>query len=159
MQKIIVSFSGGRTSAFMSHLLLQNFDRKDLCFVFANTGKERFETLDFIHQCDFHFKMDLTWLEAKVFHEERKGTSYKIVDHKTASRKGEPFAEVNKKYGTPNKNYPHCTRELKEAPIKKWAIETLGRNNYQMAIGIRADERRRVNRLRAEKKWLDLPFS
>jgi 3'-phosphoadenosine 5'-phosphosulfate sulfotransferase (PAPS reductase)/FAD synthetase len=151
--KIICSFSGGRTSAFMANLLLQNYDRDDLLFVFANTGKENPETLDFINQCDNNWKLDVVWLEAVVNFEKGKGTNYKIVDYKTASRKGEPFADVNKKYGIPNKHQPHCTRELKEVPIRKFVRNICG-NDYKMAIGIRADERIRINRKRAEKfQW------
>lgn len=153
--KTICSFSGGRTSAFMANLLLQNYDRDDLLFVFANTSKENPETLDFINQCDINWELNIVWLEADVNFEKGKGTNYKIVSFETASRNGEPFAAVNKKYGIPNKNFPHCTRELKEIPIRKFVIDTCGRNDYKMAIGIRADERARINRLRAEKfNWI-----
>jgi 3'-phosphoadenosine 5'-phosphosulfate sulfotransferase (PAPS reductase)/FAD synthetase len=152
---IVCSFSGGRTSAFMANLLLQNHDRNDLLFVFANTGKENIETLEFINECDKRWKLEVVWLEAKVNPERGKGTTYKIVDFETASRNGEPFAAVNAKYGIPNKNFPHCTRELKEIPIRKFVIDTCGRNKYKMAIGIRADERTRINRSRAEKNnWI-----
>lgn len=153
-EKIIVSFSGGRTSAFMATLMLQNYNRQDLVFVFANTGKENKETLDFINKCDLAWQLNVVWLEALVNPEKGKGTTYKLVSYETASRNGEPFADVNKKYGIPNKNQPHCTRELKEAPIKKYAKETFGKN-YKMAIGIRIDEAGRINRLRAEKyNWI-----
>lgn len=152
--KIIVSFSGGRTSAFMSHILIQNYKREDLFFIYANTGKEREETLDFINKCDLYFDMNLLWIEAEVYEEKGVGTSYNVVNYKKASRKGEPFDDVINKYGLPNQYAPHCTRELKEQPIKKAVKDRFGKN-YKMAIGIRADERRRVNRLRAEKnKWI-----
>lgn len=156
---LLCSFSGGRTSAFMANLLLQNNDRNDLIFVFANTGKENVETLNFINECDKRWNLGVVWLEAFVNPEHGKGTTYRLVNFETASRNGEPFSAVNQKYGIPNKNYPHCTRELKEIPIRKFAINTFGRNNYKMCIGIRADERTRINRRRAEKNNLIYPLT
>jgi 3'-phosphoadenosine 5'-phosphosulfate sulfotransferase (PAPS reductase)/FAD synthetase len=152
--KIICSFSGGRTSAFMANLMLENYDRKDLLFVFANTGKENPETLDFVNKCDEQWGLEVSWIEAKVVFEKQKGTEFKLVDYLTASRKGEPFVDVHEKYGISNKSFPHCTRELKETPIRKFARHICG-NEYKMAIGIRADERTRINRLRAKKmNWI-----
>ncbi|MCO6471869.1 MAG: phosphoadenosine phosphosulfate reductase family protein [Saprospiraceae bacterium] len=150
---IAISFSGGRTSAYMSHLLLTNEKYKAFqkVFIFANTGKEREETLNFVHQCDKHFGMDLTWVEADVNPEKGIGTSYRIVDYETASRKGEPFAAMVEKYGIPNKDFPHCTRELKQRPISKFLDDAIGKNQYCTAIGLRIDERIRLNRLSAEK--------
>ena len=152
---IVCSFSGGRTSAFMANLLLENYNRSELLFVFANTGKENIETLEFINECDKRWALQVVWLEAKVNPERGKGTTYKIVDFETASRKGEPFSDAIKKHGIPNKSGPHCTSQLKELPIRKFVIDKCGKNNYKMAIGIRADERTRINRLRAEKNnWI-----
>lgn len=156
MKTIIVSFSGGRTSAYMSKLILESplyADAKKV-FVFANTGKERPETLDFVNECDIRFGLNVVWLEAVVHHEKGVGTTYGIVDYQTASRKGEPFDNMIKKYGLPNNDFPHCTRELKEVPIRKFAMSICG-TEYEIAIGIRADERKRVNRLRADRnRWI-----
>lgn len=136
---LVVNFSGGRTSAYMCHKLISERPDLEMCFVFANTGKEREETLQFVHQCDNHFNLNLTWLEAEIVDGKGNGTTYKIVDFETASRKGEPFKAMIEKYGLPNKDYPHCTRELKLRPITKFANEIIG-DNWQHAIGIRADE-------------------
>lgn len=45
----VISFSGGRTSAFMLRQVLDhNDDLSDLIVTFANTGKEHPATLDFV---------------------------------------------------------------------------------------------------------------
>jgi len=109
--------------------------------------------LDFVNECDIKWGLNVVWLEAEIKEQKGDGTKYKIVNYETASRKGEPFEAMNLKYGIPNKHQPHCTRELKEVPIRKFVRDTCG-NDYKMAIGIRADERTRINKLRAEKfQW------
>lgn len=141
--KILVSFSGGKTSGYMSHLIKERWsDQHELKFVFANTGQEREETLEFVKQCDEHFGLDLIWVEA-VVHEDRTGSTHKVVDFDSASRNGEPFEKVIEKYGIPNKSYPHCTRELKANPIRDYS-KSIGWNDCVMAIGIRADEPNRI---------------
>ena len=64
-KRILVSFSGGRTSAYMGKYLKQKYEGTDveLCFVFANTGKEREETLDFINECDKRWGFEVNWVE------------------------------------------------------------------------------------------------
>lgn len=143
MPPLLVSFSGGRTSAFMAKFLKERYPNREMLFAFANTGKEKEETLIFVDKCDKEFGLNLVWLEADVNKEKGKGTTYKIVDFETASRNGEPFEAVIKKYGLPSKLYRHCTRELKENPISKYAKEILG-PNYLIALGIRADEKHRL---------------
>lgn len=139
--------SGGRTSAYMTKILLDEYqDKYDITVCFANTGQENDATLDFVNNCDKHFGFNTVWLEA-VVNEGRISCGHKIVDYQTASRKGEPFEDVVKKYGIPNNGYPHCTRELKENPIHSY-IKSIGweRGEYYTAIGIRSDEPRRIKR-------------
>lgn len=145
---LLVSFSGGKTSGYMCWMLLQRYsDKYTLIFVFANTGQEHEKTLEFVDRCDKEFGLDLVWLECVVHHGERVGTTHTVVDYNTACRDGRLFEEVIKKYGIPNKAYPHCNRELKLNPIHSWAKQELG--DYQTAIGIRCDE---PNRLRDNAK-------
>lgn len=143
---IIGSFSGGRTSGFKCKWLLDSkSDEYNLVFAFANTGLEHEKTLDFVNECDKRWGLNLVWLEAVVHHGERKGTGYKVVTYETASRNGEPFEEVIKKYGIANKDYPHCNREMKLAPLNAWK-----RDNYPNAlysVGIRVDE---IDRMAAD---------
>lgn len=143
---LLISFSGGRTSAFMTKLILENSFFKDWqkLVVFANTGKENEETLEFVEKCDKEFGFGVVWIEAVVNHQKGKGTNYRVVDFDSASRNGEPFKEVIKKYGLPSKKYRHCTRELKDVIINKYAKNIFGTKKFLSAIGIRADEKHRV---------------
>lgn len=140
---ILCSFSGGLTSAFMAYYLKKTYPNNNISYIFANTGKEREETLKFLNQCDKRWNLGVTWLEAVISHEKGVGTNYKIVDFETASRNGEPFEEMIKKYGLPNQSRPHCTRELKQVPIHKYMKSIT--KNYTTAIGIRIDEAHRCN--------------
>lgn len=142
-ETIVVSFSGGRTSGFMCWFLQNHMSHLyNFVYVYANTGQEHEKTLEFVNNVDKLFNLNLVWVEAKV-NEGRKGTTYNIVDFESASRNGEPFEEVIKKYGLPNKYFIHCTRELKLSPIHSWAKDN-GYKNCRQALGIRYDEFRRV---------------
>tara|TARA_R100000781_G_scaffold45765_1_gene30985 strand:+ start:833 stop:1768 length:936 start_codon:yes stop_codon:yes gene_type:complete len=141
-QTLVISFSGGRTSGYLTKKLLENKDQwKDVIVIFANTGQEHEKTLEFINKCDKEFGFQTVWIEAVTNPKKGKGTTAKIVNFKTASRDGKPFESVIKKYGIPWSKASHCTRELKEYPIKAY-LRSLGLKNgdYKMAIGIRADE-------------------
>lgn len=154
MKKLLLSFSGGETSAYMTQWCLSNLkDEYEMVVVFANTGEENEETLDFVNKCDEILGFNTVWVEA-VVHEGRKGTTHKIVDFETASRNGKPFEDVISKYGIPNQAYPHCTRELKTQPITSYVRNELGWKDYYTAIGIRVDEVDRIDPKREEKKFI-----
>lgn len=143
-ENLLISFSGGETSGYMLYYLTNVFksrDKYNMAVVFANTGEENEETLKFVRDCAIKFKVDVIWVEANVNMESGKGTTHKIVNYKTASRKGEPFEDVIKKYGIPNQVFPHCNREMKLKPIHSYIKNELGwDNSYKTAIGIRYDE-------------------
>lgn len=145
-KRMLISFSGGRTSGYMTKMLLEKYSEEyDFKVVFANTGFENEATLDFVHNCDVVFGFNTVWIEAVVRHGERKSNTFKIVNYETASRNGEPFEESVKKYGIPNQQFPQCTRDLKLYPIENY-IRSIGweAGSYSTAIGIRTDETRRV---------------
>ena len=153
-KKLLVSFSGGETSGYMANWIKQNLSSEfELLFIFANTGEENEETLIFADQCDKAYKLNLVWVECKPYLNERKGSGYTIVNFETASRKGEPFELMIKKYGIPNQAFPHCTRELKLNPINSYA-KSIGWGDYYTAIGIRADEIDRVSPDRHKRKFI-----
>jgi hypothetical protein len=140
--KMSISFSGGRTSAVMTKMLLEKHrNTHDILVTFANTGCEHIETLNFVRNCDVHFGFNTVWLEAVVSHGDKVGIRHKIVTFENASRKGEPFEEYIKKYGIPTPASPTCTSRLKEDVMRSY-IRSMGwkRGTYLTAIGIRADE-------------------
>jgi hypothetical protein len=144
--KLLISFSGGRTSGYMTkHILDRCSDKYEIKVVFANTGFENEETLEFVFKCDSFFDFKTVWIEAVTNPEKGQGIRHKEVTFYTASRNGEPFEQMIQKYGIPNHQAPDCTRNL-----KKYAIESYMRDigwdkwDYELAIGIRTDEIRRV---------------
>lgn len=140
----IISFSGGRTSAYMAYKIKTEITDLKTAYVFANTGKEREETLIFVNECDKRWSLGIVWIESVINPQKGVGVGYKIVNFETAARNGEPFSDMVSKFGIPNKEFPHCTRELKERPMQKWAMDNFG-NDYVFAIGMRADERKRAS--------------
>jgi len=145
-KKLLVSFSGGETSAFMAQWLWKHKQNEfEMIFVFANTGQESEETLIFINQCEKEFGFKINWIECDVKEGKGNGTRFKITDFENAKRNGEPFEQVIKKYGIPNTSFLHCTRELKMNPIKAYAKSIWGKEKYYLAIGIRVDEFDRMN--------------
>lgn len=153
-EKLLVSFSGGETSAYMLWWILKNWSNKyEIKVVFANTGQENEETLLFVQKCSEYFKVEVTWVEAVVNPENRKGTTHKVVNFETASRNGEPFEAVIAKYGIPNPATPHCNREMKLNAINSY-MKSIGWEKYYSAIGIRVDEFDRMNAKRKEKRLL-----
>lgn len=144
-EKLLISFSGGRTSAFMTWWLLKNMQHKyEMIVVFANTGREREETLQFVNKCDIEFNFNVVWVEAYIHPANGIGTQHIVTNIKYASRDGFPFESMIEKYGIPNQNAPHCSRELKKQPIKSYT-KSIGWKDYQTALGIRSDEPKRLN--------------
>lgn len=142
-----ISFSGGRTSAFMLHKVLEANGGLPDCarVVFANTGKEMPETLDFIEECSQRWGVPINWIELQITEDEDGKFSYgtKVVDYESASRKGEPFSDLirARKY-TPNPIARFCTQDLK---VNRQIEFMQSHFDYWTAfIGIRADEVRRA---------------
>jgi len=139
---IQISFSGGRTSAFMLHKILEaNGNLPDrVKVVFTNTGKEMTETLDFIQECSHRWDVPVVWVE---YEEIETKNSYKIVNHNSASRNGEPFEKIIKRYGRlPNALQRFCTGILKVQTGAKY-LQSFKWKYWKNATGIRFDEKRR----------------
>lgn len=153
-EETIVSFSGGRTSGYMLRQILDAHggslpEHVKVCF--ANTGKEREETLDFVQACSSHWQVPIVWLEYDPTEENK----LRVCGHNSASRKGEPFeALIAAKSFLPNPVSRFCTTEMKIRTIKRYAMQHLGWEYWQNAVGLRADEPHRVARIRNQKeRW------
>ena len=155
-----MSFSGGRTSAFMLRRVLDAYGGQlpaDVHVLFANTGKERPETLNFVRDCAERWSVRIRWVEyhltdgpdGKLIH------GWREVNHDTASRHGEPFsALIRARSFLPNPVMRFCTQELKIRVMGKFA-RAVGFDHWTSVIGLRADEPRRVAKATAptSERW------
>ncbi len=144
----VVSFSGGRTSAYLLRLLLDAHGGTlppDCHVVFANTGKENEATLRFVRDCCVNWRVPIVWVEYLP-----DGDGWRQVTFETASRNGEPFeALVRKRNYLPNPVARFCTVELKILRIADY-MRSLGHAEFEVLVGLRADEPKRMAKLRAD---------
>lgn len=130
----VISFSGGRTSGYMLWRCLEAglSDETDVHVLFADTGKERDETYRFVEDCQH------TW-GVVIHHVERAGQFTQLI--------------TDRKF-LPNPVMRFCTQELKIRPMRDWMLAK-GYEHWTNVVGIRADEPRRVAKMReaAEKRW------
>ena len=148
-----ISFSGGRTSAYMLWRVLQSNGGlpEEAIVCFANTGKEDEATLKFVHDCETQWNVPIVWLEYAEAEESKD--RFKVVTYETASRNGEPFeAVIRKKNYLPNPVTRFCTIEMKIRTIANYLFslgmcETRTQGEYMSWVGIRADEPRRAAKI------------
>jgi 3'-phosphoadenosine 5'-phosphosulfate sulfotransferase (PAPS reductase)/FAD synthetase len=150
VDKTCISFSGGRTSAYMLHKVLQNGGGQlpnEAKVIFCNTGKEEEATLQFVNECSKRWNVEITWLEFAVQNNEKIS---KVVNFETASRKGEPFEAVINFYqpSLPNGRARYCSSQMKTRTMHRY-LRSIGWDEWDTFIGIRADEPRRVVKFRA----------
>lgn len=150
----VISFSGGRTSGMLLFKILEAHGGRlpeGVHAVFANTGKEAPQTLDFVQECAEHWGVPITWLEYHDHDEAQK--RWRQVDHSTASREGEPFAAlIGRRKMLPNPVTRFCTADAKIKVMKLYAQQVLGFDHWEVVIGFRADEPGRVAKLSAPHK-------
>lgn len=146
----------------MLHHILDAHDGRlpdDVHVVFANTGKERPETLDFVHECSVRWSVPVHWVEydgrdvvmptARAVIDGVVRLPHMEVTYETASRDGQPFARlIAERSYTPNVVTRFCTEILKIRTMKRWMMAR-GHEEWTSVVGLRADEMRRVSRITA----------
>lgn len=159
MKRLCISFSGGETSALMTQYILNGPIREEydeVAVIFANTGEEREETLEFVKECDDYFGFGTVWIEAVIHHNQRKAPTARVVNFETATRMNAemgPFEQHIRKHGIPNQKFKDCTRNLKQKPIEAYLRDELGwGKDYDLAIGIRSDEMDRISASQAQRR-------
>lgn len=136
-----IAFSGGRTSAYMLHQILEaNGSLPDRVKVtFQNTGRERAETLDFVQEVGSRWGVRVIWLEYRA-----TKPLFEVVGPNSCSRNGEPFTALNKKkQAIPNIFQGFCSEELKSLTVKRYLV-SLGWRKWSSLVGFRADEMHRM---------------
>lgn len=162
----VVSFSGGRTSALMLKLILERYNRKDIKILFANTGKERNETYDFIHKIEKEWSIDVVWLEYQRIKTDKNLTKllktkrmtayadkqdnmhwFKIANYDTAKRhlddEGSFDHLLNWTKSLPNPIQRSCTAQLKIKTMQRY-LWSVGIHSFVNHIGFRYDEIDRI---------------
>ena len=155
-----VAFSGGRTSGLMLRRLLDRLGGtlpENWKVVFANTGREFPQTMDFVQRCSDEWSVPITWVEFAALPRDdgtdRTISSFRVVDYESASCKGEPFRElIVKRRLIPSVQRRFCTSELKVLAAARY-LRSIGWKSWTQALGIRADEKRRLRPSRDDAKW------
>ena len=159
-----ISFSGGRTSAYMLYKVLEAHNGvlpEDAIVCFSNTGKEEEATLKFVNDCSVNWNVKIHWIEYQD-HED-PAQRYKEVSYETASRNGEPFeAIIRKRQYLPNPVTRFCTSELKIRTMACFLkhsglFDDCTKSELENAswIGLRFDEGRRAAKI-ADKRRIPL---
>ena len=143
--KHIVSFSGGRTSAYLVHLMEQKRKNEglDVEYVFMDTGAEHPKTYDFVRACVEYFNIELTVLNILVNKELGKANGYSLHKVDSIGWDLSRFKLLIDKYGNPyNPGGGYCTDQIKTQTYKRY-LKDLPHDSTTW-LGIRIDEPRRL---------------
>ncbi|MFP2504588.1 phosphoadenosine phosphosulfate reductase family protein [Buttiauxella sp. BIGb0552] len=140
----VVSFSGGRTSAYLVHLMeqLRVSAEMDVRYIFMDTGAEHPATYQFIRDVVSHWGIELTCLRVKVNPELGQGNSYQIIPLESIGPDLQPWIDVTEKYGTPYFGGAFCTRTMKIEVCERYCKDNF--DTYDSWLGMRLDEQGRI---------------
>lgn len=146
----VVSFSGGRTSAYMVWLIESMRKSGEWAapveYIFMDTGAEHPKTYEFIKKCVEHFGIELTCLLGDFNQPVGVGHTYEVIavsEIKYDMQNG-PFAQLMRKYGAPHVMSAFCTSRMKNDVFEKYCNDKYGKGNYVTWLGIRYDEPARL---------------
>jgi len=162
-KNLLITVSGGRSSAFMARHIQTSEKYKDLkkLYVFCNTGQERPETIQFLKNIVEHWGIPLNLIEGKYSQEKGVGVKHNLVGFHNLDMTGRPYKEAiqqmnkNKIVGVPCSVVPYCSEYLKIRPAHSFAKEIFGTVNYIKAIGYRREDlysRTSMTEIKANKK-------
>ena len=166
----VVNVSGGRSSGYMLARILHAHGGelpRNTVACFANTGKEREETLEFVDRMSRAWNVPITWLEYRYRSEAQGGAkdpkhAHAVVNFESASRNGEPFQQMNGvRKMLPTAKVRACTAQLKVETIERYCIRDRGWPNRRAlchVIGIRADEPHRIRKALYEECRMEYPM-
>lgn len=145
--KHVVSFSGGRTSAYLVHLMEQRrkVEGWDVSYIFMDTGAEHPNTYEFVRNVSRHYRVEIICLRVDVNPTLGKGNSYKVVSISDIRQDLQPWKDMLKKYGVPYYGGAFCTDRMKLGPFTKYCNDKFGKGAYTTWLGIRADEPKRLS--------------
>lgn len=143
MKQIINSFSGGRSSATNTKLLIDKFGKDNVVHIYLDTGAEHPKTYEFIRNVVKDLDIELVCLRP-IVRGGRKSSDYKVVSIDEIGCDLIPITDVMAKYGKPSFNAASCTREMKKTLADKWRKDNFGKNGSEMWLGIRYDEPARL---------------
>ena len=162
------SISGGRTSGKMLRDLLDA--GVPIHPMFCNTGKERDETLDFVHEIEVRWNVPITWLEytrvparsidpmvyphpksqSTVREQQDAGESthwFRVVNYETARRRTDHWTPFDELLGwanvLPNVRTRMCSVQMKVRTMMRYLFSQ-GIYEWTDHIGIRFDEQHRA---------------
>ncbi|GMQ49624.1 phosphoadenosine phosphosulfate reductase domain-containing protein [Vibrio sp. 10N] len=159
----VVSFSGGRTSAYLVWLMERA--RKefgwDVKYVFCDTGVEHPATYKFIRDIIKFWNIDLIILRAVVNPILGQGNSYQQFEHRDLMNSAvmppfEPFMSMMIKYGTPTALGPYCSERMKKDVTEAYCKDHFGKDNFVTWLGMRTDEPARLKPKKGIKYLADL---
>lgn len=162
----LISFSGGRTSAYMLRRILDAYGGEmpdDIHICFANTGKEREETLRFVHECATRWNVKVRWLEFVTdLRSVGPAGRFDEVGYNSASRNGEPLDRlIDRKqalFSTISGRW--CTERCKVGVLLDFMkVNGFAEGQYTEVIGFRADEYDRVYELPRKPRNINRRFA
>lgn len=152
VKKHLVSFSGGKTSAYLVYLMEQKRINEglDVKYIFIDTGGEHPETYKFIKQCVAYFKIKLTCLKCIYSRKKGVGPTYKVISIDDIKWDLSTFKDHVELYGNFTINRPNCTEKIKRIISQKYRNKMYGSGNYFNWLGMRIDEPKRLRFLNTD---------
>lgn len=139
---IVVSFSGGRTSGrFIDYcetvLRPQGYV---IFYVFMDTGAEDPETYKYIKKIHEEWNIPLFCIRLLADTPLGTGNHFQVIPVSEIKQDYFGWNQMLAKYGTPYQGGAFCTDRMKTGIFNTFCDSMFGKGNYDVYLGIRADE-------------------